>query len=188
MKKSIFTGLILIMISLCVCFGQEIFERFDEKHISADVKNHTLLVLKYRPLVENEPGLIQDTIKYKTLLKFIKKENASIEKYNFQLQRAFDYYYSYPFLIIDEKELANYPSSEYPYAYKRYPHVKEDKKIAYSRFFINRKDKIIYDDINLYSNGSRERLGVEKDIIYALSDFLLYDSTQHVTQEEPIKE
>lgn len=187
MKKSIFTGLILIMI-LCVCFGQEIFEQFDKKHVSADVKNHTLLILKYRPLVENEPGLKQDTIKHKTLLKFIKRENTLIEKYNFQLKKAFDYYYSYPFLIIDEEELANYPSSEYPYAYKRYPHVKEDKKIAYSRFFIDRKNKFIYDDINLYSNNSRERVGVEKDIVYALSEFLLYDSIQHVTQEELIKE
>lgn len=188
MKKSIFTILIISFLSLCISYGEEIFEHFTEEYGSHDIKNHTLLVLNYKLVKDNEPSFAQDSIKAKTLAKFVRKQNEKIEEHNQELKEAFEDYYDFKFLIIDEKELGNYPSSEYPYAYKRYPHVKNHEFVAYSRFFINRKDKIIYKDINLYSGSTKGRMGVEKDIVYALNEYLLYDSTQHVTQEEPIKE
>lgn len=174
MKKSvILTWILLVFCGLSISFAQEddIFEHFTEEYGSPNIKNYTLLVLKYRPVVENEPGFAQDTINPKTLAKFVKKENELIEKHNQDLKAALADY-PYPYLLIDEKELANYPSSEYPFAYKRYPHVKKVDFIDYSRFFINRKDKKIYKEINLYSSSTHARFGVEKDIIYALSDFL----------------
>ena len=85
--------------------------------------------------------------------------------------------------MIEEKDLKNYPSADFPYAYKRYAHIKHYSFIAYSRFFINRKEKQLYKDINLYSSSSRGRMAVEKDIIYALHEFLIEDSTANQVNE-----
>ncbi len=187
MKKII----VILTITLgFVCFAQdyvkEDFEEFSEEYVSREVKNDTLLILKYRELSADEAIFNQDPVKHKVLLKFVHKENIRIELYNYKLEKVFADYYSFPYKIIDEKDLKNYPSSKYPFLYKRYAQVRNNHFVSYSRFFMNRRDKKLYKDLNLFTNHRRERLLVEKDVISALDYFLLEEETP--SSEESTKE
>lgn len=172
--KKIISIIAISCIGFVICFGQDVFEYFSEEYVSSDVQHHTLLVLKYRELSVDEAIFNQDPVKYKVLLKFVSKENAKMDEYNRKLERLFKRRYEFPYKIIDEKELVNYSSEEYPFLYKRYAQIKNEEFIAYSRFFMNRKEKKLYKDLNLFASNQRERLLVEKDIVYALNDFLIY--------------
>ncbi len=175
MKKAtyIFTILALMSITLTKANNDKIFEYFSEKYGNSEIKQDTLLIVEYKTLDINDPMFTQTNIGKDILAEFIANENKNIKSYNENLKKIFKKYYDYPYKIVQEEDLINFPASQYPYVYKRYINTKNGKELYYTRFFMSREEKVSYEDINLNSDRFRARLLIEKDIVLALNDFLM---------------
>ncbi len=173
MKKVIYIFTILTLMKTTLTkSNNNNFEYFSEKYVNFEIKQDTLLIVEYKTLNINDPVFTQINIDKKKIEEFIEKENEKIRLYNANLHKIFKKHYDYPYKIVQERELINFPSSQYPYVYKRYVDTKNGKDLSYTRFFMSRKGKVLYDDIKLYSHRFRKRLLIEKEIVLALNDFL----------------
>lgn len=170
-KLCLFTLYLLTISYFSLGYNPDIFEKFSSKHVNKNIKHDTLLIVKYEKLSIDNPIFSNMKLSKKVLVEFIESENKKIDKYNEGLTKMFHKNYGYNFLIIDNKELKNYSSEEYPYVYKRYIDY-QNQELVYLRYFMNRKEKIIYNDIYLFSKTTRGKSLVEKDIILALHDFI----------------
>ncbi len=151
--------------------GTGSFREFSENYTDENIHLHTLLVLKYKFLSIDDPIFYDLRIDREQLLAFIDKENQKIDQYNKGLEELFLSHYEYNFKIIDEKDLKYHDSAEFPYLYKRYIHFEQGQEPYYARFFMNRKEKILFDDIKVNQRGYNHLIA-EKSILLKLNKFL----------------
>merc|ERR1711935_886355 len=88
--KYILTVIFLINIGLVIKANNDnIFEKFSPQHIDVEIKQNTLLILKYKMLDINDSIFEKISVDKKSIEKFIENENKKIKKYNDSMKKNF---------------------------------------------------------------------------------------------------
>ncbi len=184
MKNALLLSLCLIVPGL-FAHAQE-FMGLTRSHISPELKNSTLLVIKYKAEDTNSVNFNNRMVDRKEQQAFHEKINDQIDKLNHHLEQTFKHYH-YNVILIDEEDLDKYDPETYRFVYDRYmvrmSLKKKPKKgyFTYSHYFKDRSTGRTFRDIELYSPNKAE---ADRVIVKELNAFLL----DPITHEEELEE
>lgn len=176
MKKTLLSFIFFLFIGCA--FAQETTPFVNHKVAPKNLASCTLLVYQF---AKHDTSFYQfndtELVNKEKEEKWLEKENKKIDKYNKKLEKLFFKHYSYSYMLVDEKEVAQYDSTKYQYAFDHYVVKKvglhaQHRQITdfylYAYFMRDRKNQKVYKDINFYSRSKWRELRV---IIQALNEY-----------------